>query len=339
MNKMTWLKSASAALLAAMLAACGGGGGTTSTPLPEVAWASPAAFVPPGSSSKVFKLLSGDFKGACYRSNDGEESSSELHSPTLVITSAGDVSMLAASVQGNTPTVQFEVKFADLSFSSFRASGTAETPSFSLQLLQLGRSVKYLNVDSDEDGRSSLELGIEGEDESSFDIECDMVDTLVLQVQPTAARVAKNLGTESGAKTYDDYYFEGGISAEFAMWSYGNQMISSLEAPQGSNEGYSYRANLKTGELALLTNAASATYAPISLDLPSGAQQNSGHYEEGVCRQSVFFDYKEAKSLSVYRSDLNGPPIGISRYGDKFMPQPSFPLSYPCVQFSFGFRP
>jgi hypothetical protein len=317
MKSLSLFKAAVAATVVSLLAACGGGGDTAApaTPLPPVAWASPAAFVTPGASSKSFALT------GCYRTiyDDDEEEYIEdevnLYKASLVIASNGDMSILAATTATGTVTAVWSKAFADARNVSWSVSGSSQTPSYSL-MMGLGTNNFEWSIYVDGSSLSTDDEDYNTDIETS--IECEMTDKLALQINPDQARAAKNLGTAAGVTTYDNDDADGRIEGGNAFWNYG----------YGSPEYDFMRFNLATGELSSSTSS-TGTYSPISLALPSGSTEN-GSYGESISRFNSSYDFKEAKSICLsYSRDsgemMNGKYFNLyaTAYGNKFNPRGS----------------
>ncbi len=319
MKPLSFFRAAVAVSLISLLAACGGGGGTDAngkTPLvaaPEVSWGSPAMFVTPGASSKTLAA-----NGCTFQVGLGAQE--KMHSVTMVITSAGDVSLVGSTAQGATPTTQLELKFAEMSYSGIDIRGTAQSPIYKLNM------IKTKKGDSLELGNSKSQLLA---NKSSLDttFACATVDSPSLQILLDSARVAKNLGKEAGATTYNSNRFKGRIEGDFAHWL--------IEAQQLGGNSTNYRANLVSGELAIQTSTSGTpTFAAISAQLPTVLPEMAvAFYNEGVCRNNTLaYDSKEAKTLTVQnvRKDNSSPPLAITRFGNQLMPHPSYPAESVC---------
>ena len=318
MTSKTWLKTASAALLAAMLAACGGGG-TTSTPLPDVAWASPAVFVTPGAANKSFELT------MCERDIEEGEDDDEhpLYKASLQIASNGDVSVVASTTETATATAVWSMAFADAQNTSWSVSGNTQTPTYSLNMYSGGgrSGYKSLNVYRAQISETEFAYHVrtyvsDNNANTYIEIDCLLTGKLELQVNADQARAAKNLGTAAGVTTFDDYNIDGRIEGGNAFWQQSN-----YESP---GDKYNFmRFNLGTGELSS-SNANTGTYAAISLSLPSGTS-SYGVYGETVSRNNSFFDYKEAKSICLgFESMEAGFSLSATAYGNKFYPSSRF---------------
>lgn len=304
-----------------LLAACGGGSDSAApaaTPLPEVAWASPAVFVTPGASSKSFALT------MCEREidNDDEEVEQLLYKASLQIASNGDVSIVASTTETATATTVWSMAFADAQNASWSVSGNTQTPTYSLYMSSNGRSGnKSLNVYRQQISETEFAYYVRTYDydnnaDTSIEIECSLTGKLELQVNADQARAAKNLGTAAGVTTYDDYSIDGRIEGGNAFW----QQNDYESAPQ---DKYNFmRFNLGTGELSS-SNANTGTYAAISLSLPSGTS-SYGVYGETVSRNNYTFDYKEAKSICLgFESMQAGFGLSVTAFGNKFYPSNS----------------
>jgi hypothetical protein len=311
MKSLTLFKAAVAASLVSLLAACGGGGGGGASDAPSVAWASPAAFVTPGAASKSFALAN------CSKYDYVADSNQTLYKATLLIASNGNMSISAATTTTGTVSEMVSIAFADARGSDWSASGTTQTPSYSISMNQQFRS-----------GSKSISAGDYAGDERylnaslydssnttrvDFYINCDMTDRLALQMSPDQARAAKNLGTAAGVTTFDGYDAEGRIEGGNAFWfnNYASSEYSNL------------RFNLGTGALASSTST-TGTYSPISLSLPS-TNAESGSYGESLNRNSgSFYNYKETKTICLtYNNEMLGKGFEMSAtaYGNMFYPR------------------
>jgi hypothetical protein len=304
MKTLSIVKAAFAAALVSLLAACGGGNDA-----PEVSWASPAAFA--GASSKSYALQ------GCYRSiydDDAEEYIEDevpLYNAKLVIGTNGDISIQAATTSTGAATAVWNFTYADATNLAWSVSGTTETPSYYITGYRGGRNNSSFYAYSNVGGGYISAYSNDNNTDIRLELDCDMTDKLALQINANAARAAKNLGTEAGVNTFDDYYTEGRIEGGNAFWY--------NEA--GSSEYSNMRFNLGSGDLSS-SSSTTGTYSSISLSLPSGTS-SFGVYGESVTRGSSFFDYKDAKTVCLGRESMqteSGFALSVTAYGNKFLP-------------------
>jgi hypothetical protein len=306
MKTYSFLKAAFAAAVVSLLAACGGGDDAA----PDVAWASPAVFVTPGASSKVFALqgCSGGYGGEGIEGYEGN-----FYNVSLSIASNGDVSLSASTTTTGTVSVLWNMAYADAHNVTWSIDGNTSEPSYGLSMYTSSRSGSAslgVYYESEEDSYLSVNRS---SNESGLGISCETISTpLALQVAVNQARAAKNLGTAAGVTTFDDYNVEEGrIEGGNAFWLNGN-----------GSEQYDYmRFNLGTGELAS-SSSSTGTYSSISLSLPS-TSDTYGVYGEALARNTDgFFDYKDAKTICLGKeSETSGYFfVSATAFGNKFMP-------------------
>jgi hypothetical protein len=329
MKSLSLFKAALAASLLSLLAACGGGGDTAApaTPLPPVAWASPAVFVTPGAANKSFGLtgctLSTNIDTYNYNVSPSTYSNTStsvnLHTATLVIDSSGDVSLKAATTVTGTINSLWIMAYSDAAYMNWSVGGTSKTPSYTINANeQLRNGNRYMNVYSSvEQSEVRLEFNTNVyvnniRTYTSVGLNCEMVDKLALQVLADQARAAKNLGTAAGVNSFDNYDVQGSIEGGKAFWADSNAL------PQFSN----LRFDLATGELASSTSK-TGTYSPLSLALPSG-EFEEGAYSESINRGRSEFGYKDAKGIYICKNNYandTGFSIDATAYGNKFYPR------------------
>jgi hypothetical protein len=329
-------RAAVAVSLAGLLAACGGGGGGGGVPsgsgpgaapaeVPSVAWASPAVFVTPGAASKSFELAN------CRRVTDSypyvngqyqgyQRGETDLYTASFVITSSGNVSVNAAVTSTGSVSSLWNFAFADAINSNWGASGTTQTPSFSLSGYTSSRGANSsFNMSSSADfGRASFNSYSRPADSSTNSytdtyayINCDMDTKLALQVNVDGARAAKNLGIAAGVNSFDDYDLPGRIESGKAFWRDSNAL------PEFSQ----LRFDLATGELAS-SSTTTGSYSPLSLTLPSG-ETEFGSYSESLSRNNSSFNFKDAKGICLNKSDSSnetGFSVSAYAYGNRFYP-------------------
>jgi hypothetical protein len=327
-------RAAVAVSLAGLLAACGGGGGGGGVPsgsgaapaeLPSVAWASPAVFVTPGAASKSFELAN------CRRTTDSysyvndqyqgyQRGETDLYTASFVITSSGNVSMNAAVTSTGSVSNLWNLVFADAIGSNWGASGTTQTPSFSLSGYTSSRGANSnFNMSSSADFGSAYFSTYNRPADSSTNsytdtyayINCGMVTKLALQVNVDGARAAKNLGTAAGVNSFDDYDLPGRIEGGKAFWRDSNAL------PEFSQ----LRFDLATGELAS-SSTTTGRYSPLSLTLPS-SETEFGSYSESLTRNQSNFNFKDAKGICLNKSDSSndtGFSVNAYAYGNRFYP-------------------
>jgi hypothetical protein len=315
MTSISWLKTASAGVLMALLAACGGGGGASSTPAPEVPWASPAVFVTPGQSSEKYSLQSCTKRINGYNENTSTsipEVNQQLVSATLSISADGVASLSASVSPTGTVSTQWSLEFGDAQYSSWSVEGSAQTPSYYIDMSQSNRSYKYMNVysNADEGSLEAYENSYSAGISTNTYYRCNLATPLALKVNADQARAAKNLGTAAGVTTFDNYYVDGRIESAKAFWSDNRAMAD-----------YSnLRFDLATGQLAS-SSSSSGTYTNVSLALPTAAGEY-GAYSENIERNSSFYNRKDAKSICLsFESPSRAFDINATAYDNKFMPR------------------
>lgn len=298
MKSLSLFKAALVAAVVSFLAACGG-----SDPAPNVGWASPAAFVPAGASSKSFGLQSCTINSASYQG--------DLYSASLVIASNGDVSVLAATTSTAAAVTQWSLPFAQATQSSWQVNGTVEEPYvFASVVQETTNTFRQLSLGSGS-GESGMYVY---ESNSMFEISCNGINTVTLQINPDATRAANNLGTAAGVNTFDDVYADGSIEGGNAFWDNGYGF--------GSEDRRYIRFNLGSGALASAT-ATSAAYTAISLNLPTNASGDEGSYSETLQRNSSEFQNQDAKTIclsSYSNSQEDYYFLGATAYGNKLRP-------------------
>jgi hypothetical protein len=334
MNHISKIKLAAANALLCMLAACGGGGSavTPDKPLPEVQWGSPAVFVTPGQASASFNLTG----CTLLRPNVNPAS---LYQAKLMISDQGDVSIVATTSDVATATTEklAGMAFADAAYVNWRVFGTVETPTYSIEMYKPRISEDL------EDEPSSIRVNYQSfenapvpvyskDEATGVEINgCVMAEPLALKTAVNQARVAKHMGygvseidvrvlSTPGESTYTLPY---GITGEVASWSTPPVTLFG-DFPQQN-----YQFNLATGSLKQSTGTdTAAPLSDINLSLPTLTNEGSfGLYNESVCRNSAFYESKEAKSLVAIRlssSELTvdsfANTVFATRYGNKLMP-------------------
>jgi hypothetical protein len=316
--------------LASLLAACGGGGGGGggSADSSGVAWASPAVFVTPGAADKTFGLdCSRTTYTYTYSTNSATQTQESLYTATLKISANGDTVVSAATSTTGTISVLQSIALAAAGNYGWNANGTVQTPTYSLYVNQSGRGEsKNFNIYASGERYVLNGLPSEYSYPQGYYVhkyyDCTMTDPLVLQAIPDAARAAKNLGTQAGVTTYDNYYAPGRIEGGSAFWQSDNES-------QVSNPYDFMRFNLSTGELASSTST-TGTYSAISLSLPSSTT-TSGAYGESFERANSFFEYKDAKTICLAKSTYDpvadagsNLEINATAYGQKLLPSSYF---------------
>jgi hypothetical protein len=343
MNYATSLKIAAASALMALLSACGGGSGgsgssTPDKPLPEVAWGSPAVFVTPGQASSSFAMT------GCILSAF-EVPEAPVYQAKLVISAAGDMSIEGTTSNAASATTSrlASMTFADASYVNWRAVGTVETPTYSIEM---SKPYVAMEVEEGEPGEpTAIRVGgLQNSANSVFSYEqstgtqlinCELTQPLVLKAAINQARVAKHMG--SGVSEIDtralaflsannetEYTLPSGVSGDLANWS-SPEFIFINETPFPQQN---YQFNLVTGSFKQsMGTDTTAPLTEVNSSLPSSANGESvGVYHESVCRNASFYESKEAKSLIAARID--GQPsiatlantVFATRYGNKLMP-------------------
>ncbi len=333
MTFTSMFKAGAALSLAGLLAACGGGGNSASPSgsapppeLPAVAWASPAVFVTPGAASKSFAMENCTRQTNVYvydyRTQPAQFPSTnetiDMYTATFVVASNGDMSFNGATTNTGTVSKQWGMIFADAVNVSWSASGTTQTPSYQLSGNESFRnSSKNMNANSSSES-SNLRLSTYENvsvpnlsTQTYVNFSCEFTDLLALQVNVDQARAAKNLGTEAGVNTFDNYDLEGRIEGGKAFW----------RDPSAMEQNSNLRFDLKTGELAS-SPSTTGTYSVFSLALPSSATE-IGSYSESLTRGQSQFSYKDAKGVCFSKTDTNtgtGLSVNAFAYGNRFYP-------------------
>lgn len=321
MNLSQSTKFLAGVCLAALLVACGGGGDTASSTaqiIKPAEWASPAVFVTPGQTSASFAL------SRCDYYNWREDSFEFVNQGKLMISSEGDISIVGTLSSQATATVStlFTMKFAEASYVSWTAQGTAEAPEYSFQIKKIGRIPPSDRFGQGPDSEIGIVDGISNEiyatdTEKQIDIsDCRLSEPLVLKTRVNPERVATYLG--KGVAEVDSFFLgetdalPNGLSQEFVFWSsYGYD-----EMPQ-----LNYRFNTSTGILLRSEGATSTPMTTESFTLPTNADERTGLYTESVCRYSQFYGFNEAKSIiATPNLGSQSDVLSVTRYADKWMP-------------------
>jgi hypothetical protein len=302
-NFASWCKWAAASAALALLAACGGG----DDPVNSASWASPAAFVPAGSASKSFAA------SGCSRS--AMQGSSPLYTVSVVITSAGDMSVVGSTTVTGAPVTLVSIPFASATNANWGVSGTTQTPSYyiSSTLRGVDMDTTWINVQisnpvTEQISMQPGQLYANNASDSSS-IFCETVAGVSLQLSPSAARVAQNLGTAAGVTTYDTGSgYAGTITSGIMSW----------ENQENSPEYSFFKLNLGSGELSASATA-TGTFSVVSLSLPTANSMGypRGGYGESVCRN---FDESGAVAKAVflyYDTDVTAFYTGATAYGNK----------------------
>ncbi len=187
----TCFKTMLAISAAALLAACGGGGSgaidTTTLPANQPAWGSPAMFVPAGQSQ--ISVAVSDCRNDSYSNIRAANLQSParldptgtlVNSPSLVITSAGDVIFSGAIAPATTVTELARVNFAtstdrQIEFSSDLTSNTFDVSNDTANLYT---------------GRSGAAATFSAYVDGGIDITCNTVANLSPAYAPSEARLA-----------------------------------------------------------------------------------------------------------------------------------------------------
>jgi hypothetical protein len=335
MNMFTWLKTSALALSMSLLAACGGSDSPSpaadgSTPLPlqsikPADWGSPAVFVTPGQSSASFALTGCDLASQNFEG--------PLNKAKLVISSSGDVSIMGttSTAADATPQPVIEFKFSDMTLANWAVQGTVEDPTYSIHMRK--RGAERNGQDDGSRFRVNDPFFEGGEGFGSGQVVahdyakplyinlCQLVDPLALKTLVNEARVATHMA--QGAKQVDTFFsqFEqeplpNGVDGDVIYWAFpAFEFFESL--PQ-----FNYRFNSATG--VLLSSEGTDTTAPmttVSFALPSSTNTESGgYYGESVCRNTQFYEFKEAKTLAILKEDSPIGALFATRYGEKLMP-------------------
>jgi hypothetical protein len=376
MKLLNTLKLGLAAALVALLAACGGSespaaaGADPAKPLPEVPWGSPAVFVTPGQTSASFAL-----SGCALSVNDADDFYGPLYQAKLVITSGGDVSIMAttSSVANAVPETIINFKYAEVDLANWGVQGTVETPTYSIHMRKFGTvedafqtasrlGVNYLNFanggSGDGFGGVGIVMAYNNANRYSIDgtegSDCKLDTPLALQTLINEARVAKHMAkgvTEVGSELMGISDPESGFEIEILPSSVEGDLISWAFAAVdlgggGGDESFldfpqaNYRFNSASGVLSTSTGTdTSAPMTTVSFALPSGATEQQGYYQESTCRNTEFYNFQEAKTLFVLKDeDVEGFVIA-TRVGDKLMPMSFIAFFYYAISGQFDSVP
>jgi hypothetical protein len=308
MKTLSWIRAAGALSVVALLAACGGGGDTAlapDAPPPQpVAWGSPAAFVPQGAAQKSLAL------NDCRLSVSDEGDA--LYKASLKIAANGDVSIAASSDPETSPTVIWSASYEQAQGTSWLAGGTAQTPTFILGMQEKKDEMLYaLLISSDVNARYLIaqmyqlvpSFDEEGEfSEQTTTIFCAFSEPLTLQIQPSAARAAANLGVPAGvtglfAGLEEIAAIEGGlITWQNGLSSEGNARM---------------QFDLNSGSLAVAA-AGQGPFTKLDFSLPAaqtvdGSPSVLGVYAESSCLAPQLL--LDSKSKVVLLASIAGEQI------------------------------
>jgi hypothetical protein len=342
LKKPSIFTAAIAVSLASLLAACGGGGGSggsTAPDAPQVAWASPAVFVTPGASQKVFELetcakkitvssYSYNLSWQDFRQSSPTETSEPLYTATMTISANGDTQISAST--STTAPIKAIQKFllAEVNAYSWSVGNTVQDPRYSLLISKYGRGEegsRYFNLQSSSESSSLTVSGeysyrnyIENErrifETTRTTYECALATPLTLQVNVDAARVAKNFGTAAGVNEFDNYVTAGSIDGGKATW---------LNYEEAGDYSY-FRFDLATGQLASSTST-TGTFSPISLAIPSSSDAGeNGTYKESFLRSNYYFFNNSGKGVCLsYEKPSAEKAFSISAntYSNRFFPR------------------
>lgn len=275
------MKTSFKALLAvsavALLAACGGGSADTTTPpANQPAWASPALFVPAGQA-QVSIAVSGctaDSGRSVVASFEALQRSNSVavNSPTLVITSAGDVIFSGAVAPATSITELVRINFADATVErSINFSSTPANNGFSIESatgnigFTEGTGVNNLRARN-----------------NAQDIRCNTIANLTPAYAPSEARLADKF--TAGATGWRNTT-NSNATATFVN----NQVVwdnqdngTSLDANQTSARYAGL--NVATGALSVGSNSGQVTQS-VAL---SAAAASGGLYTETFDQRGVF---------------------------------------------------
>jgi hypothetical protein len=298
----------------ALLSACGGGGSTSTTPEQaqvQPAWGSPAMFVPAGQSQISVAVSDCTLGGrrAVSQSVSAQQAvaaanTDAIGSPTLVITSAGDVIFSGVLSGSSTVAELVRLNFADTSDRAIEFNSDA--------------TQNRLYVESN----TGTEIGVRYDDGSQFltarnalyGIVCNQGSNLTPAYPPSEARLAAKFtaGATSWANDSVRPFTTTTISNSLITWN--NQAVnSSLDANQVSARYASL--NVATGALNVGPNSGQVTQSvAISAATAAGGKYSEEDYTDGDFAQG------RAKRVGLSISTASQGVLKFEAYtGDNIM--------------------
>jgi hypothetical protein len=241
---------------AALLSACGGGGdsATPEQAANQPAWGSPAMFVPAGQSQVSVAVSDCSTRGS---------SGTTINTPSLVITSAGDVIFSGAVSPATTITELARLNFADTSY---------RTIEFNSDPISNGFYVENVNED---DMTVTYNGGGKyfSADFSNIRIFCNTVADLTPAYAPSEARLAAKFTAAATVWGNEDTRGTSTISNSLFAWD-NKAQNSNLDSSQTSVRWASL--NVATGALSVGPSSSQITQS-VAL---SAASANDGSYIE-----------------------------------------------------------
>jgi hypothetical protein len=269
----TSFKTLLAISAAALLAACGGGGDSTAPPatFTQPAWASPAMFVPAGSNQVSVAVSDCTTAGGVSLAARAplaalRSAGTAISTPTLVITSAGNV--IFSGAVGTTTTVSelIRINFSDTTQRNIRLNANSSLNTFSSEVVNdymrlniLGQTIQLNAYNSTRD---------EG-------YTCATVTAPAAQVPPSEARLAAVF--TPGITSIQPFSVTAGASFvnNIAIW---DNLGINLTLPANQTNARYAGLNITTGALTVGPSANAVT-STVALSI---AGATSGYYEEGL---------------------------------------------------------
>lgn len=259
----------------ALLVACGGGSDTASTQAAEQpAWASPAMFVPAGTSQLNVAVSSCEEGGGSIRALEAPQRSSSvpINSPSLVITSQGDA--IFSGVRNGSSTVS-EIARVSFSLATNREIGFSSNADQNGFYLQQGSAGVYTDY-------SGSNLYLRVTDANNVNYFCGSRAQLTAAYAPSEARLAEKFSRGMSSWKYiDDAGAAIAIANDTVVWDNFNNVNRTLSINQ-TNARYA-SLNVNTGALNVGpgTTASNVTQSvALSAALASGGIYNESDYTD-----------------------------------------------------------
>jgi hypothetical protein len=286
----TSFKAVLALSTAALLAACGGGGGnidTTTPPVNQPAWASPAMFVPAGQA-QINVAVSDCRDNSRIRASStalpavaSVPTGTLVNSPSLVITSAGDVIFSGAISPATAVTELARVNFAsstdrEIEFNSDATRNTFDVGNTTTNLYT-GRS----------DGSATFSAYANN---GSLNVTCTTVANLTPAYAPSEARLAAKF--TAGVTAWQEARVRGTSTipaSSIVVWD--NQAQNTRLEPNQTSVKFA-SLNLATGALNVGPSSSQVTQSVLlSTALATSGLYREADYEDG--------DFNSGRSKSV----------------------------------------
>jgi hypothetical protein len=279
----TSFKTLLAISAAALLAACGGGGDNTAPPtFTQPAWASPAMYVPAGSSQisvavSDCRARGGASLSALAQSAALRTAGSAISTPTLMITSAGNVIFSGAVGTSTTVSELVRINFSDTTQRNIRFDANSRLNTFSSEVAD---DYISLNISG-----QTIQLAAYN-DTRGESYNCTTVTAPAAQVPPSEARLAavftSGVTGTSGDATNGNPTFSNGT----VIW---NNLQAMLTLPLNQASARYAGLNLTTGALTVGPSSGAVT-SSVALSI---AGATAGYYAEEFYSSGNANTYKE----------------------------------------------